>query len=134
MPKHLSIELKGRIIGAYEAGATPSSIARTRNLRISTVLAIIKKWEQEGTVVPKKSSGRPSILGEQDVEQLLKKVQDNNRNTLQEITKMSPKPVSERTVRKILHKNKIFHRVAVSKPYLESRQRLQKSLSLAHQG
>ncbi|KAK3805226.1 MAG: hypothetical protein J3R72DRAFT_499884 [Linnemannia gamsii] len=97
MPKHHPIELKGRIIGAHETGATPSSIAKAHNLSINTVLNIIKKWKQEGTVVPKKSPGRRRILGEQDVEQLLNKVKDNNRATLQEIAKMSPKPVSEST-------------------------------------
>lgn len=133
MPKHLSIELKWRIVGAYEAGATPSSIAKAHNLRINTVLAIITKWKQEGTVLPKKPPGRSPTLGEQDVEQLLKRVQSNNRITLREITEMSPKPVSESTIRRILHKSKVFHRVAVSKPFLEPRQRLQKGLSLAHQ-
>ncbi|KAF9140997.1 hypothetical protein BG015_001427 [Linnemannia schmuckeri] len=68
MPKHHSIELKGRIIGAYEAGATPSSIAKTHSLPLTTVLAIIKKWEQEGTIVPKKSTGRPPVIREKDVE------------------------------------------------------------------
>ncbi|KAG0041712.1 hypothetical protein BGZ90_009681, partial [Linnemannia elongata] len=97
MPKHLSIELKGRIIGAYEAGVAPSSIAKAFNVHKNTVLNVIKKWEQDGTIVPKKSPGRPPILGEQDVEQLLNRVQDNNRETLQEITKMSPKPVSKST-------------------------------------
>ncbi|KAF9118325.1 hypothetical protein BG015_006675, partial [Linnemannia schmuckeri] len=112
MPKHHPIELKGRSVGAYEAGATPSSIAKAHNLHINTVLTIIKKWEQEGTIVPKISSGRPPILEEPDVEQLLKRVQDNNRVTLREITMMSSKPVSESTIRRILHKNKVFHRIA----------------------
>ncbi|KAF9114137.1 hypothetical protein BGW39_003480, partial [Mortierella sp. 14UC] len=117
MPKHHPIELKGRIVGAYEAGAyeagaTPSSIAKAHNLCISTVLVTIKKWEQEGTIVPKKPPGRQPILGKLDVGQLLHKVENNNHVTLREITKMSPKPVSESTARRILHKNKVFHHVA----------------------
>ncbi|KAF9156616.1 hypothetical protein BG015_003584 [Linnemannia schmuckeri] len=123
MPKHHSIELKGRIVGAYEAGATPSSIAKAHNLRINTVLAIIKKWEQEGTIVPKKPPGGRPILGDQDVEQLLDRVKDSNCATLQEIIKLSPKPVSESTIRRILRKKKIFCHAPVKRPRLTPRQR-----------
>ncbi|KAF9095803.1 hypothetical protein BGX29_008866 [Mortierella sp. GBA35] len=97
MPKHVSVELKGRIIGAHE-------------------------WKHDDTIVPKKSPGKPTILGELDVNQLINKANENNRATLQEITAASPKPVSERTVRRILYKNSLFNRVAVSKPRLEPRQ------------
>ena len=121
MPKHHSVELKGRIVGAYEAGVTPSNIAKAHNLHINTVLNIIKKWKQEGTIVPKKPHGGRPILGEKDVEQFLNRVQDNNCATLQEVIKMSPKPVSESTMRRILHKRGIFRRDSVKKPRLEPR-------------
>src|SRR5690554_506823 len=48
MPKHLSVELKGRIIGAYEFGTTPSIIAKKHNILISTVFKVITKWGKDG--------------------------------------------------------------------------------------
>ncbi|KAF9177548.1 hypothetical protein BGZ50_008645 [Haplosporangium sp. Z 11] len=83
MPKHLSVELKGRIIGAYEFGITPSIIAKKHSILISTVLKVIKKWEKDGTVVPKKAPGRPPILGELGVGQLIDEAMENNRSILQ---------------------------------------------------
>ncbi|KAF9179894.1 hypothetical protein BGZ50_006595, partial [Haplosporangium sp. Z 11] len=67
MPKHLSVELKGRIVGAYAFGIIPSTIAKKHNILLSTVLKVTKKWEKDGTVVPQKAP-RPSILGELDVD------------------------------------------------------------------
>ncbi|KAG0370126.1 hypothetical protein BGZ54_007654 [Gamsiella multidivaricata] len=108
MPKHHSVKLKGRIIGAHEA---------------------------DGTVVPKKQPGRPPILGELDVEQPVNKVKSDNRMALQEIVAESPKPVSKNTLRRVLHNSRIFCRVVVKKPRLEPRhveQRLQDDPHLAY--
>ncbi|KAG0365019.1 hypothetical protein BGZ54_006950, partial [Gamsiella multidivaricata] len=98
---------------------TPSNIAKKHNLSIKAVLLIVQKWDKDGTVVPKKQPGRPSILGELDVEQLVNKVKSDNRMTLQEIVAKSPKPVSKNTIRRVLHNSGIFCRVAVKKPRLE---------------
>ncbi|KAF9080179.1 hypothetical protein BGX29_005551, partial [Mortierella sp. GBA35] len=97
MPKRLSVELKGRIIGAYEFGITPSLIAKKHNILISTVLKVVKKWEKDGTVIPKKSPGRRPVLDKWDVEQVINKAKEDNRASLQEITAASPKPVSQNT-------------------------------------
>ncbi|KAG0343478.1 hypothetical protein BGZ54_006159, partial [Gamsiella multidivaricata] len=78
-------------------------------------------WDKDGTVVPKKQPGRPPILREPDVEQLVNRVKSDNRMTLQEIVAESPKPVSKNTIRRALHNSGIFCRVAVKKPRLEPR-------------
>ncbi|KAF9203749.1 hypothetical protein BGZ49_006083, partial [Haplosporangium sp. Z 27] len=50
MPKHLPVELKGRIVGAFEFGIPQADIARRYGLKTQTVSKVIEKFEKEGTV------------------------------------------------------------------------------------
>ncbi|KAF8978817.1 hypothetical protein BGZ46_006109 [Entomortierella lignicola] len=106
MPKHLLVELKGRIVGAFEFGIPQADIARRYGLKTQTVSKVIEEFEKEGTVVPKKSRGRKPILTPFDVKSVLDHVKNNNSDTLQEITNAYPNDVSTRTIRRLLHAHK----------------------------
>ncbi|KAF8962948.1 hypothetical protein BGZ46_001070 [Entomortierella lignicola] len=96
-------ELKARIIGAHESGATPGRILKMYNVPISTILRIIEKWNRDGTVFPRKSPGRRPILTPLEINTLINDAKKDNRRTIQEIAKSAPKPVSKKTVQRILH-------------------------------
>ncbi|KAF9101464.1 hypothetical protein BGX27_011456 [Mortierella sp. AM989] len=107
MPENLSIELKGRIIGAFEFGMSQADIARKYGLTKQTVSNVIKKFEDEGTIVPKKTQGRRSILSPLDVNKILEYAKENNGCTLQEIANACPKKVSTQTIRRVLRAHNV---------------------------
>lgn len=114
----LSIALRGQIVGMGKAGSEASKIAHTLSVNKRTVLRILKKYKEEGTLEPKTSPGRPRKLDDRDVRSVVSVLNKNRRATLSEITNSIPAKVSKATVRRALRRLRIFSRFAVVKPHL----------------
>jgi len=117
----VSDAVRNQIVGMSLAGSKAAKIAHTLQVHKSTVSRILKLHEKTGTVERKMSSGRPRKLTERDERSLVSVVNKNRRATLTDIANSLPTKVSKNTVRRALHRLRIFSRFAVIKPYLTAR-------------
>ena len=120
--KNLTKEMTGKIEDLSRAGHTPTYIANFYKLSRNTVKAVIRSSKLKQSAIVKKKAGRKHKLGPRCVRRLLNYVRDNNRQPLFVIaarfrTKNGEK-LSERTIRRYLHKNGVKSYVAASKPFL----------------
>ncbi|KAG0349658.1 hypothetical protein BGZ54_004297, partial [Gamsiella multidivaricata] len=88
MPKQLSMEEKGIIVGMSLAGLSHAEIATKRNTPKSTVTNIIHIYHQRGTAAHAPISGRPRALSERDIRSMIRNTKREGRVTLQDITTM----------------------------------------------
>jgi transposase len=123
MGKHLPIELKGRVVGMSEAGIKQVEIAKNLDLKVSTVQTILRTLRERGTIVPRKSSGRPPTLSERDKRQLRYSVKKENLAPLRDIANQLSTTVSQRTLQRTLHSEGMFSFVAARKPLLTEKQK-----------
>jgi transposase len=123
MPKHLSTEEKGVIVGMNLAGMKHREIAEARGVPKSTVSGIISNYGIRGTTTHAQGAGRPPALTERDIRSVARSARRDRRATLREIASILPHQVSERTVQRALHAAGIFSRIATKKPYLDERHR-----------
>lgn len=123
--KNLSKELKSKICDLSRAGHTPTYIAQFYKVSRNTVKGIIRCSKLQKIEGVKKKPGRKHKLGPRCIRRLLNYVRDNNRQPLFVIaTRFRTKDgvkLSERTIRRYLHKNGVNSYVAASKPYLSTK-------------
>lgn len=114
----LAADVRSRIVGMKEAGATTAEIAVALSVPTRTVNDVFRKFRERGTTTPQNSPGRPPKLGERDLRGLVRFSKKNRRAVLSDVTNSAAVKVSDRTVRRHLRKEGIFARVAVQKPFL----------------
>ncbi len=116
--KNVSPGLKSKIM-------TPSYVARFYNVPRNTIQTIIRRSKQVVTKSVIAKPGRKYKIGPRCVRRLLNYVRDNKRLPLFVIAArfrtLDGTKLSERTIRRYLHKDGVRSYVAASKPYLTTR-------------
>ncbi len=118
MAKHYSIDIKNLITRMYNEGNTVRKISSILKIPKSSVHDIVQKNAERGINERLMGSGRPPILDNKDLNQIVKKVSLNPKITSKELSKTINKPVSPHTIRNNLHLLGIHSRVAAKKPFL----------------
>jgi hypothetical protein len=103
--KDLSPQSRGKIIGAYIAGARPSEISRLFSTPDSTVRTTILKApiRPHGYSCPK--PGRPIEYSIQDKRSVLRFIRSNRKTKYSAIKKACGLEISHSTIKRILRKN-----------------------------
>ncbi|KAI9029593.1 hypothetical protein CLU79DRAFT_734896 [Phycomyces nitens] len=98
---------RGMIIGRFKCNMTITDISEAEGVPRETVNRIINKYLHTGSVSDRKSSGRPKIIREDDVDCLREILNEDSQQTLTEITKkvcdLKGRSISPATVRKRLY-------------------------------
>jgi transposase len=123
--KELSPEVRWKIVGAHEFGATAATIAKAYGLPLSTVYVTIDRYKRTGSAQPKKRPGRPPSLNARDQRVVKRVVLAGRRQALGEITnavnnRLNTK-LSPETVRKYMAKEGFSNRKASKNPLLKKR-------------
>ncbi len=84
MPKPYSNDLRARVIGAVNEGASRREVAERFEVGISTVVVWAQRWKETGSVTAKPSGGSTSPL-EEYTEHLLAIIAEKPDMTLDEI-------------------------------------------------
>lgn len=111
---------KNIIVALNKAGHSAKEIVEQTGHNKDAVYRVLRNFQQRGTVETPKALGRPKLLNERDSRALIKYIKQNRRATLGEIANTMPVKVSESTLRKALHENGIYSRIAKKKPYLSA--------------
>ena len=127
MPKYAELtELeRGKVLGLRLAGDSMSEISKKLKISKDAVYNTIKRYENCDGVQSASRSGRPKTLNGDDQKTLEEIINQNNRNSLDQIREtfsvVTGKEVSMRTIRRNLHKLGIHSRVAAVKPLLSQK-------------
>ena len=132
MPKYAELtELeRGKVLGLRLAGDSMSEISKKLKISKGAVYNTIKRYENCDGVQSASRSGRPKTLNEDDQKTLEKIINQNNRNSLDQIREtfsvvvVTGKEVSTRTIRRNLHELGIHSRIAAVKLLLSQKQRM----------
>ena len=124
--KNVSADLKNRIIDLLRSGMTRKQVAGFYDIPLNTVKSIIRRRNKEAT---NKNSitkqGRKRLLGPRCVRRLLNFVRKNNKQPLFYIAAnfktIDGSNLSQKTIKRYLHRNGIRSYIAASKPYLTSK-------------
>ena len=90
---------------------------------LTTVRAIIKKFQTSGTVANLPGRGHKCILSPRTVRKMVREAKKNSRTTVQELQTLVASwghKVSKSTIRRHLHTNRLFGRVAQRRPLLRA--------------
>lgn len=87
MPKPLSIDLRGRILEAYEKATTTfREVAERFSVGEATVNRLVNRFRREGRIDPKPhSGGTPSMLGATEYAQIAALVSEKSDRTIAEL-------------------------------------------------
>ena len=123
--KELSTEERWKIVGAYECGVKPATIAKVYGLPYSTVHATVTRYKRTGSAQPKARPGRPLSLNARDQRVVKRIVLAGRRQALGEITnevntRLNTELAPE-TVRKYMAKEGFSSRKASKKPLLKKK-------------
>ena len=113
---------RARIVGLSEAGKTGVNIAAIVGVPVRTVQKVVKKFREDGTYKCKPCGGsHAKKLSDRDVRAIICVSKTHRCSTLSEITNICSTQVSRSTIRRALHDNGIFNRIAIKKPFLTHR-------------
>jgi len=82
MARAYSVDLRERAVGYVLKGGKLCDASRIFDVAERTISSWLKRWQEEGTLEPKKLGSRPWKL---DHEAIVSYVKDNNDSTLQEV-------------------------------------------------
>jgi len=118
---------RGQIIGLWKSGKSTREITKILGFSQSQVFRAISTFRDKGQTTVAPRSGRPKSLKERDLRYLKRTVQKNRHKPLEEITEMfnqnSTNPVSADTVRRYLHEEGFYSRIALRKPFVSEENR-----------
>ena len=119
--------IRAQAAALYQSGLNMNKVSKQLKVSRTCVRNAIMKFENQGTFVDSKRSGRPKKISERDERELKRLVQGNNRLSVAKITKDLNvglvKPVSEETVRRYLKKLGHEYAVKIKKPFLSLKHR-----------
>ena len=75
MGRPLPLDMAGQVMGLRCTGRSYRQIAAELNLHRNTVYGIVKRYNDRGNLVPRKSTGRPRITTPRDDRALVRIVQ-----------------------------------------------------------
>lgn len=111
---------KGMVVGMWRHGAVHQEIADELDIPRRSVTTIIAAYRDRGNTLRPTTPTKPRKLSERDVRSLVRCTKRDRRAPLAEIAQNLPVKVSEATVRRALHAESIFSRIAVKKPFLSA--------------
>ena len=106
------------VVDLHKSGNGYKTIAKKLNIPLTTIRAIIKKFKTTGTVVNLPGRGRKCILPPRTVRQMVREAKGNPRATVGELQNLVASwghQVSKSTIRRHLHGNRLYGRVARKK-------------------
>lgn len=109
---------KAYIKGLYEGGMKGPQIAIKVKRSEAAIYKIVTAKIADENSGPSVTQGRPKKLNERDVRAVVRYATKNRRATLGEITQNVPTDVSPKTIRRTLHQEEIYSRIARLKPFL----------------
>jgi transposase len=133
--KELSEFQRGEIIGAWKCREFCEKLSERKISEIlgypkSTVHEVIAAYRDHGIEKPSPRSGRPPILTERDgrhLMQILNKDRKTNLNELYEnFVSSTSVNVSKFTLRRYLHKLKVYGRIGAKKPFVNAANRMKR--------
>ena len=122
--KELSVELRDGMARRHRSGEGYKTISRVLKVPKSTVNSIIRKGKEYETTQTLPRAGRPTKLSNRARRILVREVTKNQMTTLTEpqssLAEMG-EPARRTTISAVLHKSRLYGRVARQKPLLRKR-------------
>uniref|UniRef100_A0A8C5DP94 Transposase n=1 Tax=Gouania willdenowi TaxID=441366 RepID=A0A8C5DP94_GOUWI len=122
--KHLSNDLKTKIIQHHGLGEGYKKLSQRFKLSVSTVRNIVRNWKTTGTVLVKARSGRPRKISERQRRRMVRTVTVNPQTSSkdqQHQLAADGVTVHRSTIQRTLHKEMLYGRVMRKKPFLCTR-------------
>ena len=120
MGRPLPLDMAGQVMGLRRTGRSYRQIAAKLNLHRNTVYGIVKRYNDRGNLVPRKSTGHPRITTPRDDRALVRIGQRNRRMTVPQLRmewqRHTNIRVSESTVTKRLKTSRYIARRVVKYP------------------
>lgn len=120
--KELTVFERGMIIGLHKGDHGATDISRILDIPRTTCQSIIRKFCEDGLTDTLSRSGRPPLLTEREEQTLIRKVKENRKVSIEEITEsfnqLGLTQISTSTSRRILHKHDYFGRIGKRKPFI----------------
>ncbi len=127
--KQLTEFQHGEIIGAWKFGYNGSQISEKLDRPKSTVNKVIAAYKK-GIEVPSSRTSRPPKMTERDNCHLMQILNKNRRININELCEdfvaSTSTNISQITLKQHLHKNKIYGRVGVKKPFVNAANRMKR--------
>ena len=133
--KELSEFQCGEIIGAWKCREFCEKLSERKISEIlgypkSTVHEVIAAYRDHGIEKPSPQSGRPPILTERDGRHLMQILNKNRKTNLNELyenfVSSTSVNVSKFTLRRYLHKLKVYGRIGAKKPFVNAANRMKR--------
>jgi len=133
--KELSEFQRGEIIGAWKCREFCEKLSERKISKIlgypkSTVHEVIAAYRDHGIEKPSPRSGRPPILTERDGRHLMQILNKNRKTNLNELyenfVSSTSVNVSKFTLRRYLHKLKVYGRIGAKKPFVNAANRMKR--------
>ncbi len=133
--KELSEFQRGEIIGAWKCREFCEKLSERKISEIlgypkSTVHEVIAAYRDHGIEKPSPRSGRPPILTERDGRHLMQILNKNHKTNLNELyenfVSSTSVNVSKFTLRRYLHKLKVYGRIGAKKPFVNAANRMKR--------
>ncbi|MBW0461815.1 hypothetical protein O181_001530 [Austropuccinia psidii MF-1] len=116
---YLDVEVCGRIVGMQQEGLSYQAIAEVSGIPLTTVYDMMIKFQCIGTVKPQLKTGQPTILKEQDFQNLNCIITRCCCLTVSQVANLMASQVSNLTIQCEIHKLGNFSWIAPKKPYLQ---------------
>ena len=127
--KQLTEFQRGEIIGAWKFGHSESKISEKLNRPKSTINKVIATYKK-GIEVPPPRTGRPPKITERDNRHLMQVLNKNRRITINELCEdfiaSTSTNVSQITLKRHLHKIKIYGRIGAKKPFVNAANKMKR--------
>ena len=127
--KQLTEFQRGEIIGAWKFGHSESQISEKLIHPKSTVNKVITTYKK-GIEVPPSRTGKPSKITERDNRHLMRVLNKNRKTNINELCEdfvaSTSTSVSQITLKRHLHKNKIYGRIGVKKPFVNAANKMKR--------
>jgi transposase len=128
--KQLTEFQRGEIIGAWKCGFSERNIEKILDYRKSTVHEVIIAYKKKELETLPSRSGRLPIITERDGRHLMQTLNKNRKTTINElhedfVTSTSTN-ISQITLKRHLHKNNIYGRVGVKKPFVNAANKIKR--------
>ncbi|GBB85332.1 hypothetical protein RclHR1_01190008 [Rhizophagus clarus] len=118
---------RGEVIGLWKGGHTERNINEILDIPKTTIHNTIMDYKNSEKISAAPRSGRPPKLTERDLRHLSKIIKEDRQQSLEEITKKISEcllsPVSNNTVRHVLHSEGYFGRAGKRKPLVSEANR-----------
>lgn len=111
MPAPLSNDIRKRIINAKNRGDTHNKISKDLQISISAVTRILALYRETDSYKPRPlNNGRKSVISEEQMQQVMKKIGEQPDITLQELIDEFALPITPGGLSKKLKKSNLTYK------------------------